>query len=467
MASDETKTNIFVQLAHYLGNAAIKGTIAQLPKSFSGAPLLAQGWFPIADLAAFKRMRSLTKNPQDIVASAQFVPGLFEISPDAQHIRRTREFDADAVVNELANFALAAGYAIEATGFDDDVSTAEVSSYFARFGPVNRTVAMPGSTWDSRNRSSFLIEFQGVDSMVKALAASHTYEDSHLQVRARTKPDAGVLPAIAAAANAFPKNRVVHFEISSEPDTLSQSTLKALFEQFSSVKLVDYIKGARSGHVQFKQAVAKDIVNVIAHAGGVQVLDEPVRVRALEGEEERLYWLVAQERQKSMPAGTIAGLRAEDLAHAARFSKAAMKLKTGNIAGRRGHKGRDASKTGLRYHQAAIAGGTSAGAQAMAMDSDEHADDETPSSLGERGTASDDVVRAVLGVRKTRLGSGSQSSASVSKAKSKAKAKKGKAKGKGKAGSKGGAGQRDGSGSAAGGDGMSGMDAIESMFARI
>ncbi|KAL2916070.1 hypothetical protein HK105_204494 [Polyrhizophydium stewartii] len=406
MATPAAKTSVFLQLVKYFGSSDYKGTLANVPKSFFAAPLLAEGWIPLKDLAGFKKMQALVKSPAEIIEAIAYVPsGLFEVSPDSQYVRRTREFDAAAVCADLANYAMLAGFAVEAVGFDDGVSAIEVQSYFGRFGPIERVTAA-ASSWDPRFSTAFSVEFGNLEGMVSALVADHVYEDCPIQVRATSKADGPAVPTITATTLAFPKNRILEFRLAAENDTLTKAAVQAAFEALAGVKTVEYTKGGMLGHVQFKKAVAREIVGVIGRSGGVRVHGELLAVRALEGDEERLYWTVATEKQKLLGPTKISEV---DLMHAARFAKMAAGKRRGGAAaavryhqphgnaraaGQRGKSaGRGKGKDKAKARGGASGDGSGAGSSSGAHDAD---DDDTDGVDG--------AVRRVLGAQRGQGG---------------------------------------------------------------
>ncbi|KAJ1336767.1 hypothetical protein BSLG_006870 [Batrachochytrium salamandrivorans] len=336
--SDTTKAAIFLQLVAYLDNANYNGTIANLPKSFADSPLLAQGWIPLRDLVSFKRMKDMHLTPASIAEAIVFIPSaLFELSPDAAYLRRISEFDADKVTKELSNHSIMARYVVEAVGFAHDVSTAEVEVYFGRFGVIRNVSTTVGvSSCDQRYNTTFLVEFKELDSMVQTLAATHTYEDTVIQVHAKD------VVALSTAKKSYPKGKVVEFRV-------------ALFEKFASVKSVEFVKGNMIGYVQFKKPVAEEAISVIMSMGGIRIDDEVIQLRALSGDEERLYWTVVQEKLRINGPRTSAGV---DLEHAVKFAKQTMaahkgRSKKGKTKGKTTGRAKNSALTG-RYHTSVV-----------------------------------------------------------------------------------------------------------------
>ncbi|KAH6560492.1 hypothetical protein BASA50_008087 [Batrachochytrium salamandrivorans] len=357
--SDTTKAAIFLQLVAYLDNANYNGTIANLPKSFADSPLLAQGWIPLRDLVSFKRMKDMHLTPASIAEAIVFIPSaLFELSPDAAYLRRISEFDADKVTKELSNHSIMARYVVEAVGFAHDVSTAEVEVYFGRFGVIRNVSTTVGvSSCDQRYNTTFLVEFKELDSMVQTLAATHTYEDTVIQVHAKSKSNVNTdVVALSTAKKSYPKGKVVEFRVVSDvAETLERPMIQALFEKFASVKSVEFVKGNMIGYVQFKKPVAEEAISVIMSMGGIRIDDEVIQLRALSGDEERLYWTVVQEKLRINGPRTSAGV---DLEHAVKFAKQTMaahkgRSKKGKTKGKTTGRAKNSALTG-RYHTSVV-----------------------------------------------------------------------------------------------------------------
>eukprot|EP00842_Homolaphlyctis_polyrhiza_P001457 jgi/Hompol1/2311/HPOL_001970-RA len=237
-------------------------------------------------------------------------------------------------------------FAVEATGFQDSVSSGEVTAYFSRFGAVKTVQLLHGP-----KGKCYMIEFDDFDSMVKVLAAEHVYEDCVVQARAKSKGNATSMPTIKASATSYTPNTVVEFQLNSDTETLTGLAIRILFEKFAAVKNIEFVPGHTLGHVEFKAAVAKEIIGIIAHAGGIRIEDEAVALRHLEGEEERLYWAVAHERQKTRP-NPVKKLTGAELMKAAALAK-----EKADKLGRKRHSKRitasklQAKKATVRYHK--------------------------------------------------------------------------------------------------------------------
>lgn len=253
------------------------------------------------------------------LAAVELAPAVFEVTPDGSKIRRKIPFDSKEVAEAAAREAISQNV-VEATGFARSTSTAEVQTYFSRFGPITSVqMTQPPS------KGIFHVEFQSIETMVNVLARPHTYEDQKIQVRGCSKDfdnqhSSSSVVATSLESHAglstYPRNRVLQFTLADSD--IKALVIKAALEQFALVNAVELEKESLVGYIKFKKSVAKDVVSIIARQGGLQMNGEMVHVRALEGkpadqklsfldqiseryesigDEERLYWEVNKVKE--------------------------------------------------------------------------------------------------------------------------------------------------------------------------
>ncbi|KAJ3156142.1 hypothetical protein HDU86_004110 [Geranomyces michiganensis] len=288
-------------LLTYFSNSGISATLANIPRHAFSQDDWAAGWMPVAKIATFKRLQALTKNPLEVTSvAAQLAPLIFEVSHDGSRIRRRMPFDAKEIAALTAQESLAKT-ALEATGFATSTTAAEVSAFFSNVGPV--------AAVSNSRPGVFAVEFQNPHDMVRALAVqNHVYEDAQIQVRGIAKPalDAATShaespePCTALEAHAgiasYPRNRVIKFTL--PDDSVTNVEIKDKIAMFATVHSVELAKGAVNGYVRFKAGVARQVLDVVARNGGLQVNAENVALSLLSGEEERLFWTVQKEKDK-------------------------------------------------------------------------------------------------------------------------------------------------------------------------
>ncbi|TPX62817.1 hypothetical protein PhCBS80983_g00008 [Powellomyces hirtus] len=293
----------------YFSNTGITGTVANIPKAQFTEEDWVTGWTPLAALSTFKRLAALTKNPLEIASVAvQLAPAVFEVSADGLKIRRRMPFDAKQVAHLSALESLARNL-VKATGFAPSTTTVEVASFFAQYGNLANVTTVPGEG------HAFHVDFTDPHDMIKVLAQTHTYEDSPIHVQGCSKPQFVATPADAthakqasstleahAGVQLYPRNRIVRFTL--QDPAVANVEIKAKLAHFATIHSVDLPKGAVHGHVRLKTGVAKQLLDVVARNGGIQVNGDPVELTLLSGEEERLYWEVIREKEKAAPLPT-------------------------------------------------------------------------------------------------------------------------------------------------------------------
>ncbi|KAI9098917.1 hypothetical protein DFS34DRAFT_704013 [Phlyctochytrium arcticum] len=293
----------------YFCDSEINGTVANIPKLAFSQQDWTAGWIPSATLASFKRLQSITKDPRHITLTAiQLAPSIFEASEDGSKLRRRMPFDAKFAAEAAARESIAQNF-VEATGFAKGTTPAEVQSYFSQFGPVIG-VRVSGRAANG----VFWIEFANGEDMITVLARPHLYEDAVIQVQGRGKVLAGAEQLLSMGGEAgYPRNRVVRFLLQSDAHDYNRSinkpALKSALEQFAVVHSIELDKDASTGYVRFKKSVAREVLDIVGRQGGLKVSGESVQLAMLMGDEERLYWSVA--RQKEADAAAAAAVEAQ------------------------------------------------------------------------------------------------------------------------------------------------------------
>lgn len=87
----------------------------------------------------------------------------------------------------------------------------------------------------------------------------------------------------------FTPNRILEFTTEGDGVILDKSRISKIFEQYALVVTIDYASGSM-GYVRLKKPVANQVVDVINRNGGLYLNDELIKVRALQGDEDRVYW---------------------------------------------------------------------------------------------------------------------------------------------------------------------------------
>ncbi|KAJ3115880.1 hypothetical protein HDU96_010904 [Phlyctochytrium bullatum] len=280
------------------------------------------GWVPLEMLAAFKTVKALKLTPFDLlVVVQQWCHAAFDVDPDALCVRRTIAFDLPTPQERLewSTRPAASDLVLEVTGFEDAPAKIEVAAVFGRCGEVRDVVVEMGGP--NGDEHAAFVTFAAPDTLAKVLATTHHHEASLLRlrmVRKSTPPPAAAsgplypaLHAVSAAAKplrslgnpsvhpsallGYPLNRVLKFGpipddlrgVSSLP--LLVQSVRECVAQYGPVVEVAVGEGVAEGHVRFKTGIAKEVEGFLKVAGGIEVKGEVLEVKALSGEEERIF----------------------------------------------------------------------------------------------------------------------------------------------------------------------------------
>ncbi|ORY51326.1 hypothetical protein BCR33DRAFT_452349 [Rhizoclosmatium globosum] len=327
------------------------------------------GWVPLTTIAGFKTVKQ-TKISVNLLreVAGSIVPGAFELSPDGLCIRRCVSFNQRAVESVVKNSNTLSASCCLFHGIPIDAVQLDFLSFIReKFGAITRhqfTKAVTGT--EDGDFQSCYIQFTDASVMIKLLANTTiptSYEDSSLTVEAsifpteptftftfdlnhpsltsrdvRSKPikQVGQAPVQASAVLGYPLNRILKFgpvADTTQSVGFTASSLQALarseFEKLAPVVECVLRPGEAYGFVRFKRAVAKEIGEMVMRHHGVELgVGEKVKVVALEGEAERLFYEVAKEKEKIVAAANehVIALNATKKVKEARKKVAAVKV---------------------------------------------------------------------------------------------------------------------------------------------
>jgi len=122
------------------------------------------GWIPIATIAAFKRMRSLTNDLNAVVDALRKSPSLLAVSDDGLKVKRIPPLPEN--VNERI-----LKHSIYAKGFPTDITIETVTDFFQAHGDVKCVrLRKGGAKRNQTQKDSVFVEFSSEDE-AKQIAA--------------------------------------------------------------------------------------------------------------------------------------------------------------------------------------------------------------------------------------------------------------------------------------------------------
>ncbi|KAJ3213781.1 hypothetical protein HDU67_002438 [Dinochytrium kinnereticum] len=324
----------------YFCNKEIKSILAQArlytpPGTHDAFGAWVSGWVPLGLISSFKAAKALKASATDFMEIIQHLcPSAFEFSMDGTCIRRMVAFDQPTTQERLESMTRPAssGLVVEVTGFEAGVTMTEIKDLFEVCGRVQHVSLGLGG--ESGTEPAAFIDFESPTGMVKALAGKHVYEDSSLCLRARPKTLAAIatpvnptatgstLPSlysikatstpIKSRGNAsiqpsailgYPLNRILKVGPICEDLRVKPALAKSIEEvvsRYGPVVEIIYSEGSLEGHIRFKTSISREVEGFLRLSGGIEVLGDIIPVKALIGEEERIFHEVL--KAKTPPA---------------------------------------------------------------------------------------------------------------------------------------------------------------------
>lgn len=304
----------------------------------------AEGWFPVAKLLTFKRLRELTSDAS-VVASSIAESDVVELSADKLSLRRrhplpeqlnltdsaiySKPYPVDVKFELISEFWTKTVGPVAATRLRRDVKNAFKGSVFVEFrspADAKRAVELAAAA-DGLAFAGQKLTVELKADYLKRKAAEHA-NDPVKPRRASKKDDAaaastadGAAASTAdaaakdAAAAAAAKEPELHFtpgcivKIDGLGIIPDRSDLKAALEPFGVIEYVDYTDRAEHGFVRFSEPDAAQAA-LDAFAGGKREIFGKVPALSLvEGEAERDYWRAIVEHGKKKAGGGRGGGR--------------------------------------------------------------------------------------------------------------------------------------------------------------
>ncbi|KAJ3257540.1 hypothetical protein HK103_004449 [Boothiomyces macroporosus] len=282
--SADKQTTLFLLIIKYFSKENFKSLASSVPKTFDNSPLLHQGWIPISHICQINKVKKLISNENDLVSTlAKFNSKYFEMNQG--YIKRTAEYEADAVIKEFLDWNVLSSCALHCSGLS--CTTEELKEYFSKYGKVVNC---------ARTNDGYLIEFDSASAMEKALLVDHVYEDEpiHVRVQAIQNQVKSLLPLQN-------QNKILEFELHGDTETLTKQQLKDYLDRLAQVADLDYEPGKTRGTIKFKQSVAQEIIKVAQKQGELVVQDVSIKLLPVTAQQELLCWKVFEEKQKLKP----------------------------------------------------------------------------------------------------------------------------------------------------------------------
>lgn len=281
IAMEDVKTKALRQVEYYLSDESFP--FDEYLQSLCDS----EKWIPIASLAAFPKMQTITKDVE-VVTSALADSDSLEVSGD----KVRRKFPLPDEDENKDRTVHCAGFAVGG----------DVAETLSKFGEVENVRPLRNLTQDSRalDGSCFVV-FKDAKMAAKAAAANGSvfggrkvtmYGMTDWFERLKKKRDA---MRKKKEPKKYDQKAVLKFE-GLDKATVSREDLRALCESHSEIKFIEYERGAPVGYVRFAENQAPSVLEKLGAT--VTINDIESTVTLLEGEDEPAYWARADLKQR-------------------------------------------------------------------------------------------------------------------------------------------------------------------------
>ncbi|XP_050306863.1 la protein homolog [Anthonomus grandis grandis] len=278
------------------------------------------GWVPLEVMLKFKRLASLSEDSKVIAeALEKSEEKLVLVNEDKTQIKRNPEKPLPA--NNEEHIKKLQERSAYAKGFPLDTELNEIINFMEEYGPAESVIRRTDS--NHKFKGSCFIVFKDVETAKKFVELeSVKFKDNELlrkmqqdyhsdkkkEIEDRKKQNKEKKQALVneqAQKIQFPNGAVVQFTGIAEGKNLTREEIKEKLKEVSGFEVVyiDFNKGDTEGYARFsKENNAVDFVKKLTD-GEVEVAESKLKVKALEGDEEKEYLkktseAMASQRQK-------------------------------------------------------------------------------------------------------------------------------------------------------------------------
>ncbi|XP_060518051.1 la protein homolog [Cylas formicarius] len=264
------------------------------------------GWVTLEVLLSFNRLASLSKDPKVITeALEKSDQKLIEVSEDKTKLRRNP--DKPVPDNNDEHRKKLQEKSAYAKGFPTDETLNDILNFLEPFGPIESVIRR--TTKDHKFKGSCFIVFKDLENAKKFVELeSVKYKDTELlrkmqndyhadkkkEIEERKKQKKEKKEALIgenAEKIEFPVGAIIHFKGISEGQSFTREEIKEKLGGASDLEVVyvDFNKGDTEGYARFaKENNAIEFLKAL-NEGELELGESKIKIRALEGDEEKEY----------------------------------------------------------------------------------------------------------------------------------------------------------------------------------
>jgi len=258
-----------------------------------------EGYVSLEVLATFNRLKALSNDISFIAKSIKNSQTL-TLSEDEKSVKRT---------NPLPEVDSSDLRTVVATGLPQDSILDDIEKMFAQFGKVLSTRLLKNQTKTFQGRA--FIEFSSEEEAKTAASQKPMFANKEITVQLKKdffsgKKEKGKKrkrendnqakqnendkkPAETEKAK-IEENVILKYSGIGDAEIIKRPEIKKLFEQYGSVKFVDFRDGQKQGYVRFWDAATAKATLEAFSATPPNVAGSPLQISLLQGDEEKEYW---------------------------------------------------------------------------------------------------------------------------------------------------------------------------------